>query len=95
MNENENVPFDQMPQLHTGSFLTKEQAEQFRETFKNLTVVVRCKDCRFLIDHYGFMNDGYCANMIDKYGVKFKPDKDWFCADGVAKDINVPDKKGR
>ena len=45
-------------------------------------LVVRCKDCRFLIEHYGFMNDGYCANMMDKYGVKFKPDKDWFCADG-------------
>ena len=48
--------------------------------------VVRCKDCRFLIDHYGFMNDGYCANMRDKYDVKFKPDKDWFCADGERKE---------
>ena len=54
-----------------GAYLLKEQE-----------AVVRCKDCRFLIDHYGFMNDGYCANMRDEYCVKFKPDKDWFCADG-------------
>ena len=47
--------------------------------------VVRCKDCKYLIDHYGFMNDGYCANMRDQYSVKFKPDKDWFCADGERK----------
>lgn len=44
--------------------------------------VVRCKDCRFLIDHYGFMDDGYCRNMRDEHNIKFKPDKDWFCADG-------------
>ena len=47
--------------------------------------LIRCKDCRFLIDHYGFMNDGYCANMRDKYDVKFKPDKNFFCADGERK----------
>lgn len=48
--------------------------------------LIRCKDCRFLIDNYGFMNDGYCANMRDKYDVKFKPDKDFFCADGERKE---------
>jgi len=48
--------------------------------------LVRCRDCKYLIDHYGFMNDGYCANMRDKYGVKFKPDKDFFCADGEVKE---------
>ena len=52
---------------------------------RGLKELVRCKDCRFLIDHYGFMNDGYCANMRDKYNVKFKPDKDFFCADGEHK----------
>ena len=52
------------------------------ELLEEREVVVRCKDCKYLIDHYGYMNDGYCANMRDKYGVKFKPDKDWFCADG-------------
>lgn len=50
-----------------------------------LPEIVQCKECRFLIDHYGFMDDGYCANVRDKYGVRFKPDKDWFCADGELK----------
>lgn len=56
-----------------------------KDTLNNKYVqeLVRCKNCRFLINNYGFMNDGYCANMRDKYNVKFKPDKDWFCADGV------------
>ena len=77
MNGNENVPFDSIPQLHTGSFLTKEQAEQFKEAFKNLTVVVRCKDC-----HYGIRNsqeDIFCIKAI--YNDKYKR-PDWFCADG-------------
>lgn len=47
--------------------------------------IVRCKDCKYLIDHYGFMNDGYCTKMIDDYNVKLKPKKDWFCADGEPK----------
>ena len=51
---------DQMPQLHTGSFLTKEQAEQFKEAFKNLTVVVRCKDCKY---YDSFSQE--CRNGID------------------------------
>ena len=48
--------------------------------------VVRCKDCKYLIDHYGFMDDGYCENMRETYGLKFKPEDDWFCADGVKRD---------
>lgn len=44
--------------------------------------IVRCKDCKYLIDHYGFMNDGYCKKMREYYNVKFKPEKEWFCADG-------------
>ena len=51
-----------------------------------LAWVVRCKDCRFLIDHYGFMDDGYCRKMKEEYCVKFKPDKNWFCADGVKRE---------
>lgn len=47
--------------------------------------VVRCKDCKYLIDHYGFMDDGYCENMRETYCLKFKPEDDWFCADGVHK----------
>lgn len=47
--------------------------------------IVRCKDCKYLIDHYGFMNDGYCKNMRETYDLKFKPEDDWFCADGEHK----------
>ena len=49
---------------------------------KKQSDIVRCENCRFLIDHYGFMDDGYCMNMRNKYNIKFKPDKNWFCADG-------------
>ena len=73
MNENENVPFDSIPQFHTGSFLTKEQAEQFRDTFKNLTVVVRCKDCN---------NRGTSDCPIEELCNGWIPLDDWFCADG-------------
>ena len=41
--------------------------------------VVRCKDCK---------HKPYCL----KYGWR---NDEWFCADGVAKDINVPNKEGR
>ena len=78
MNENENVPFDQMPQLHTGSILTKEQAEQFKDTFKNLTVVVRCKDCKW------HSEKGFCKHPSGGAG-NVRP-TDWFCADGKRKE---------
>ena len=77
---------DQMPQLHTGSFLTNEQAEQFKEAFKNLTVVVRCKDCKH--------GRQYEPNAIDCEYRELATEPDWFCADGVAKDINAPGKEG-
>ena len=48
--------------------------------------IVRCKDCKYLIDHYGFMDDGYCKNMRETYYLKFKPEDDWFCADGKRKE---------
>lgn len=44
--------------------------------------LVRCKDCKYLIDHYGFMDDGYCKKMRETHDLKFKPEDDWFCADG-------------
>lgn len=71
---------DQMPQLHTGSFLTKEQAEQFKEAFKNLTVVVRCKDCKN--GQYEEWDNGECVDKTiycDEYGIH---NPEWFCADG-------------
>lgn len=67
---------DQMPQIHTGSFLTKEQAEQFRDTFKNLTVVVRCEDCKNL----GYTNSHWFCKWLNRC-----VDEDWFCADGERK----------
>lgn len=44
--------------------------------------LVRCKDCKHLIDHPLFMDDGYCRKMREDYCIKFKPNADWFCADG-------------
>jgi hypothetical protein len=64
--------------------ITMVEGKPHVETYSEQELV-RCKDCKYLIDHYGFMNDGYCANMRDEYCVKFKPDKDWFCADGKRK----------
>lgn len=63
--------------------LLKEQKEKYNKLAEwSEGHIVFCKDCRFLIDHYGFMDDGYCRNMRNEHNIKFKPDKDWFCADG-------------
>ena len=86
MKETEMVPFDSMPALIRGSFLTKEQAEKLKEPFKDVVSVVRCKDCRHGI---GDENAFICGLKQLTAGM------DWYCADGVAKDINVPDKEGR
>ena len=56
--------------------------EMVENLLKEQETVVRCKDCKHLIDHYGFMDDGYCKKMREDYNSKFKPKKDWFCADG-------------
>lgn len=48
--------------------------------------LVRCKDCKHLIDDPLFMDDGYCRKMREDYYIKFKPNADWFCADGEKKD---------
>lgn len=61
---------------------TKELAKDVLTLLKEQEGVVRCKDCKYLIDHYGFMDDGYCRKMREEYYVKFKPDKNWYCADG-------------
>lgn len=50
--------------------------------------VVRCKDCDNK-ECWGRAGDVVCG--ID--GTPHRPD--WFCAYGVAKDINVPDKERR
>ena len=61
-----------------------------REMFKSgqIREVVLCKDCKYLIDHYGFMDDGYCKKKREGYNAKLKPKKDWYCADGERRDDN-------
>lgn len=58
--------------------------------------VVRCKYCK----HATMTEDGkmckYCEMDTDDFGDQREVyhDANWFCADSVAKDINVPDKEG-
>ena len=54
--------------------------------------LVRCKDCvNFVWDSIS-QNAGSCGIGIGD-GRHNWHSKDWFCANGVAKDINVPDKE--
>lgn len=47
--------------------------------------VVRCKDCKhFAETQMGFPREEQRRYVCDE----FNPPDDWFCADGVAKDIN-------
>ena len=55
----------------------------------DMVEVVRCKYCEYLIDHYGFMDDGCCRKMKKENCVYFRPDKNWFCADGKRRDDNA------
>lgn len=57
-----------------------------KEKETNMVEVVRCKDCKHLIDDPLFMDDGYCRKMREDYYIKFKPNADWFCADGKWKE---------
>ena len=72
MKETEKVPFDSMPPLIRGLFLTKEQAKKLKEPFKDVVSVVRCKDCK------------YRGSKICPFYQKYQGEKydDWFCADG-------------
>ena len=83
MKETEKVPFDSMPPLIRGSFLTKEQAEMLKEPFKDVVSVTRCKDCK-----YGdSVKNGKGETMIEcvlLYEGWLK-EPDWFCADGEQK----------
>lgn len=71
------VPYDSTPHLHTESFLTKEQAEQFKDVFKNVVAVVRCRDCK----HCFTDGDNVRFNVCELNHNKVQSD-DWFCADG-------------
>ena len=48
--------------------------------------IVRCKDCKW----HEMRGEMLLCKAQDKPHTY-----DWFCADGVAKDINVPNKEGR
>lgn len=66
--------------------LLKEQDELIKVMKKGLDLV-RCKDCKYLIDHPGFMNDGYCEKIKIKPDTEhIKPNKDFFCAFGLKKE---------
>lgn len=82
MKETEKVPFDSMPSLIRGSFLTKEQVEKIKEPFRNLVFVVRCKDCI----HWDKGHTEECDNSesVCFHNGCCKPN--WFCADGERKD---------
>lgn len=54
-----------------------------------LPELIRCKDCKHLIDHPLFMDDGYCEKMRNYRYIKLKPDPNWYCADGERKEGDV------
>ena len=67
-------------------------AESAIALLKEQEAVVRCKDC----EHCYFASNRIPSEQnyaCGKHGFDVAPD--WFCADGVAKDINVPNKEGR
>lgn len=69
-------------------FLVKENGEIIP-----LSNVVRCKDCEWR----GNKKKCILAFVADKqeFPLFFYDQRgEWYCADGVAKDINVPDKDG-
>lgn len=63
--------------------LDKEEAKYILQQLKNRVNVVRCKDCKKQIS---------CTIYVEAVQ---EENEDWFCADGVAKDMNVPNKEGR
>ena len=76
-----------------GSML-KEILEKKKQDETNMVEAVRCKDCKNA--DYGTDEDGdrfmKCIGSVKCYG---GTTPDFFCADGVAKDINVPSKESR
>lgn len=70
------VPFESMPRLITGSFLTNDQVKKLKDTFKDFTVVVRCKDCKYGEQCIPPCDDRYCVFYDERHN------EDWFCADG-------------
>ena len=68
----EQKPIESIPRPITESFLTNYQAKILKDTFKDFTVVVRCKDCIY----YHGKNEA--CGAINFY----PPSGDWYCANG-------------
>lgn len=73
------IPYESMI---TGSFLTNCQIEKLKDSFKDLVVVIRCKDCKYgalMSDAITYMCESpeqenkRCVHEHNGY---------WFCADG-------------
>lgn len=70
------VEFNDFPKPITGSFLTNEQAEQFKNAFKDFVQVIRCKDCI----HGGIDSASYPHYWCSPHSEYHEAD--WYCADG-------------
>lgn len=79
MSEDVFVPYGELPKPHTGSFLTAKEIESFKDAFKDIVRVVRCKDC----EHCYFASNrvqNERSYACGKHGIDVTPN--WFCADG-------------
>lgn len=70
------VPYDELPKPHTGSFLTAKEIESFKDAFKDIVRVVRCKDCKHREESVSPSWEAWCNRL------HCGCDLDWFCADG-------------
>ena len=82
MKHEAHVEFNNFPEPITGSFLTNEQAEQFKNVFKDFVKVIWCKDCTYRFNDCCYNKK---SNRIN-FGVYVADD--WFCADGVYRKNN-------
>ena len=67
--------------------LIPKSANKGTEIQMDVLPLVLCKDCKFG-EPWGVLIG---CGATKGFGIAHKPD--WFCADGVAKDINVPNNK--
>lgn len=71
---------------HEIATIMPSRIEVFLVVDKMPDAIVRCKDCKNL----GYTNSHWFCKWLNRC-----VDEDWFCGDGVARDINVPGKEGR
>lgn len=85
MKETEKVPYDSMPPLIKGSFLTKEQVEKLKEPFKDVVSVIRCKECKHRGDSLNCPVALIADLLKDTRIFTYEVTDEWFCADGEQK----------